>query len=76
MAVNHLPRRLEQLRTETELPPKPFLNEYLPSADEIRLGCLQEQKKWTDAEWRKRGGAKGRRKSVEIPVVKVHAHLD
>lgn len=42
-------------RIEEEVP-KPFLNEYLPSREEIEDACREIQKGWTEAERRRRRG--------------------
>jgi hypothetical protein len=39
-----------------EEPPKPFLNEYLPSQEEILRACQEIQQEWTEAERRRRRG--------------------
>lgn len=39
-----------------EEPPKPFLNEYLPTAEEILQACQEIQAGWSEAERRRRRG--------------------
>ena len=39
-----------------EEPPKPFLNEYLPTPEEISRACLEIQAGWTESERRRRRG--------------------
>jgi len=43
-------------RTVDEEAPKPFLNEYLPTQDEIASACREIQKGWSEAERRRRRG--------------------
>ena len=44
--------------------PRPFLNEYMPSQDEIRRSCLEIQKEWTDSERRRRRGQRRAHRQV------------
>ena len=46
----------ECYRTDDEELPKPFLNEYLPTHDEIARACREIQKGWSEAERRRRRG--------------------
>jgi len=39
-----------------EEPPKPFLNEYLPTKEEIFRACQEIQREWSEAERRRRRG--------------------
>lgn len=45
----------EYERSEEEIP-KPFLNEYLPTREEIADACQEIQKGWSEAERRRRRG--------------------
>lgn len=36
--------------------PRPFLNEYMPTQEEIRQACQEIQKGWSEAERRRRRG--------------------
>lgn len=47
--------------------------EYLPSPEEIRLGCLEVQKKWTNEEFFKRANIKI--ENYKIPVCEVGPSL-
>lgn len=56
---------------EDEEVPKPFLNEYMPSQDEIRRSCLEIQKEWTDSERRRRRGQRrAHRQPATLRVVR------
>jgi len=47
----------------------PFLNEYLPSHDEIASACREIQKGWSEAERRRRRGF--RRAHQQPPMLRV-----
>lgn len=49
--------------------PKPFLNEYLPTQDEIARACREIQKGWSEAERRRRRGF--RRAHQQAPMLRV-----
>jgi hypothetical protein len=44
--------------------PRPFLNEYMPTQDEIRRSCLEIQKEWTESERRRRRGQRRAHRQV------------
>lgn len=57
--------------TEDEEVPKPFLNEYMPSQDEIRRSCMEIQKEWSDSERRRRRGQRrAHRQPAALRVVR------
>jgi hypothetical protein len=49
--------------------PKPFLNEYLPTPDEIARACREIQQGWSEAERRRRRGY--RRAHQQAPMLRV-----
>lgn len=59
----------EYERTEDEELPKPFLNEYLPTHDEIARACREIQKGWSEAERRRRRGF--RRAHQQVSMLRV-----
>jgi hypothetical protein len=48
--------RIEAIDVDDEELPKPFLNEYLPTQQEIRRACEEIQRGWTESERRRRRG--------------------
>lgn len=44
--------------------PRPFLNEYMPTQDEIRRSCQEIQKEWTESERRRRRGLRRAHRQV------------
>jgi hypothetical protein len=53
-AVLEPPEQEDQFPAEDV--PKPFLNEYMPTPEEIRQACREIQKGWSEAERRRRRG--------------------
>lgn len=55
---------LEHVQSRED-PPKPFLNEYLPTPEEISRACLEIQSEWTESERRRR---RGYRRTLQRPA--------
>ncbi len=54
-----LQERTDEFVTTPEIaeePPRPFLNEYLPTREEILRACQEIQLEWSEAERRRRRG--------------------
>lgn len=62
----------QDMEPSAEAPPRPFLNEYLPTAEEISQACREIQAGWSPAERRRRRGyRRAHHRASLLRVVKV-----